>query len=318
MLFNSWEYILFFPIVCVFFFLLTPKYRLIWLSVASYYFYMSWNAKYALLMLFVTIISYFCALLMNRNRKFYLWLGIGTNVLILIVFKYLTFIIGSINMIFEAISVGKIFLNVEILLPVGISFYVFQAIGYLIDVYRQDIYPEKCFIRYTLFLAFFPQLVAGPIERAKNILEDLKKIQEGETRFEYERFIDGIVLILYGLFLKMVIADRICILVDTVYKDYSNFSGLMLLIAAIGFAIQIYCDFSGYSLIAIGSAKILGVTLMNNFLSPYFSFSVTEFWRRWHVSLSSWFRDYVYIPLGGNRCSKFRNSINLMITFLVS
>lgn len=203
----------------------------------------------------------------------------------------------------------------DVLLPVGISFYTFQALGYTIDVYRGDIYPEKSFLRYALFVSFFPQLVAGPIERSKNLLKQLAVPQKAK----FENFHHGLLLMLWGFFLKIVLADRIAILVDTVYgPNYTDFGGIHVIVATVLFAVQIYCDFGGYSTIAMGTAKLLGIDLMENFNTPYLSMSCAGFWRRWHISLSSWFRDYVYIPLGGNRKGRLRKYFNLLLTFGVS
>ena len=204
--------------------------------------------------------------------------------------------------------------GIDVILPVGISFYIFQALGYLIDVYRGDIYAEKNFLQYALFVSFFPQLVAGPIERSKNLL---KQLAETKT-FNYENVRQGLLIMLWGYFLKMVIADRSAILVNAVYAKYLEYKGFQLITANILFAIQIYCDFMGYSTIAKGAAKVLGFDLMENFHEPYFACSIKDFWRRWHISLSTWFRDYLYIPLGGSRCSTWKKYRNIMITFVVS
>lgn len=204
--------------------------------------------------------------------------------------------------------------SVDILLPVGISFYTFQALGYTIDVYRGDTCAEKNFFQYALFVSFFPQLVAGPIERSSHLLQQLAT----PHKFNSEEAKSGLLLMLWGFFLKIVLADRIAIFVDWVYGDYHTFGGWYLIVATALFAIQIYCDFAGYSIIAMGAAQILGIRLMENFQSPYLAVSVADFWRRWHISLTSWFRDYLYIPLGGSRCSKWRKYMNKMIVFLVS
>ncbi|MDO4345539.1 MAG: MBOAT family O-acyltransferase [Eubacteriales bacterium] len=219
------------------------------------------------------------------------------------------------NRIMEAARVQVCFPTVDVLLPVGISFYTFQAIGYTIDVYRGEIYAEKNFARYALFVSFFPQLVAGPIERSKNLLRQLAV----PAKLKFENFREGLLLMLWGYFLKVVLADRIALFVDTIYGDnWTNYSGCYFAVATVLFAVQIYCDFSGYSVIAMGAAKMLGIDLMVNFDAPYLSASVSEFWRKWHISLSSWFRDYLYIPLGGNRRGRLRKYVNLMITFGVS
>lgn len=202
----------------------------------------------------------------------------------------------------------------DIVLPVGISFYIFQALSYTVDVYRDEIYAEKNFFRYALFVSFFPQLVAGPIERSKNLLKQMAE----PKKFDYDSVREGLLLMLYGFFLKLVISDRCAVLVNQVYGDYMAYQGFQLILANVFFAIQIYCDFMGYSVIAKGAAKVLGFELMENFKQPYLATSIKDFWRRWHISLSSWLRDYLYIPLGGNRGSKWKKYRNLMITFLVS
>ena len=286
---------------------------------------MCWNAVYVLLMLLSTVVTYLCGLGLDalgrrelpalkklRLRRTVLWTSLLINLAILFFFKYFNFAIDSLNALL--IHVGFQFNRpaFDVLLPVGISFYTFQALGYTIDVYRGDIYAEKDFFRYALFVSFFPQLVAGPIERSKNLLKQLAVPKS----FSYDNFREGLLLMLWGFFLKIVIADRLAILVDTVYgPDYQNFGGFVVIVATLFFAVQIYCDFGGYSSIAMGAAKMLGVDLMENFNTPYLSLSTAEFWRRWHISLSSWFRDYVYIPLGGNRKGQARKYLNLMITF---
>lgn len=327
MLFNSDEFLLFFPIVVILYFIIPQRIRTLWLLICSYFFYMCWNAKYALLLLFSTLVTYVGGLLLEKIKqktsniphglimqKFVLFAAISANLLILVFFKYTNFLINLINNISNAVHINCNLSQIDIILPVGISFYIFQALGYLIDVYRDDIYAEKNLIKYALFVSFFPQLVAGPIERSKNLLKQL----DGKATFDYKRIRSGLLTMLWGLFLKLVIADRCSIIVNAVYSSYDNFNGLPLIVANILFAIQIYCDFMGYSTIAIGSAKVLGVNLMNNFSQPYFATSIKDFWRRWHISLSTWFRDYVYIPLGGNRCSKVRNYLNIFITFMIS
>lgn len=202
-------------------------------------------------------------------------------------------------------------------LPVGISFFTFQALGYIVDVYRGEITAEKNFIHYALFVSFFPQLVAGPIERSKNLLAEIHDIPR-KKMWDYERMTSGLIIMVYGLFLKMVVADRVSVLADGIFNDYQQYNAVGLWIGAGAFALQIYCDFAGYSTIAIGAARVMGFSLMENFDTPYFARSIREFWRRWHISLSTWFKDYLYIPLGGNRCSRLRRYFNLMVTFLVS
>jgi D-alanyl-lipoteichoic acid acyltransferase DltB (MBOAT superfamily) len=288
---------------------------------------MCWNAEYALLILTITVITYFSGLLIElvkksdidesnkiRKKKIVVAISVILNLVILCYFKYTNFFAW---IICYALSRVNIQINVpqfDILLPVGISFYTFQALSYTLDVYRDDIYAEKNFLRYALFVSFFPQLVAGPIERSKNLLRQLAT----PKKFDFNMAREGLLLMLWGYFLKIVLADRIAIFVDTVYGDYSTYSGCYLILATILFAFQIYCDFAGYSTIAMGTAKILGINLMENFNAPYLSTSVADFWRKWHISLTSWFKDYLYIPLGGSRKGKIRKYINKMIVFLVS
>lgn len=312
--FNSIEYAVFLPMVFLIYWILPGKFRWMVLLISSYYFYMSWNAKYVFLILFSTIISYACALLIEYTNKTSLkraalLLAITSSLGILYVFKYFDF---SMSLIGKIIPIRPV--SLKLLLPVGISFYTFQTLSYVIDVYHGKVKPEKNIGIYATFVAFFPQLVAGPIERTENLLPQIKNARG----FDYNNAAYGVRLILWGLYKKMVVADNLAIWVDTVYSDLELFKGFSLLIAAFFFSLQIYCDFSGYSDIARGSAKLLNIDLMENFKSPYFSSSIREFWQRWHISLSTWFRDYVYIPLGGNRCSKAKNIFNTMITFLAS
>lgn len=331
MLFNTVQYILFLPIVVLLYYLLPGKVRLFWLLGVSYYFYMQWNPEYVILLFSCTVITYAGGLFLeyfgdhqsdNENeqrknrgkRKICFIVCLLLNLGILAFFKYFFFGISLVNQVLSRLHVSEISWNYDILLPVGISFYTLQALGYLIDVYRGDIYAEKNLIHYALFVSFFPQLVAGPIERSKNLLVQLHK----PHGFEYENLRKGLLLVLYGLFLKMVIADRAAILVDKVYENSAEYTGVYIIVATVFFSIQIYCDFYGYSIIARGSALLMGIHLMDNFNAPYYSKSVREFWRRWHISLSGWFRDYLYIPLGGNKKGSMRKEGNRMIVFAVS
>ena len=324
MLFNSYGFLVFFPIVVVIYFLLPKRISYLWLLAASYYFYMGWNAKYALLLLVSTTITYVSGMLiqwLNDRHPDKIcakkWVVAGSfisNLAILFFFKYFNFTIESMNTMLRYIDLPTINTSLDVLLPVGISFYTFQALGYTVDVYRGEIRAERNFFRYALFVSFFPQLVAGPIERSKNLLNQLRNPKS----FSYERMCDGLMMMIWGYFLKLVIADRIAIFVDNMYGNVGVYDGRYLLLASVLFAVQIYCDFAGYSTIAIGAAEVMGFQLMDNFNSPYLSQSVAEFWRRWHISLSSWFKDYLYIPLGGNRKGKVRKYINIMIVFLVS
>lgn len=331
MLFNTVQYLLFLPIVVLLYYLLPAKARLLWLLGVSYYFYMQWNPKYVLLLFSCTVITYAGGLVLEhwrdqpdhdgegqrknqRRGKICLIVCLLLNLGMLAFFKYFLFGVSLVNQVLSHFHVNVIPWDYDILLPVGISFYTLQALGYLIDVYRGDICAEKNFIHYALFVSFFPQLVAGPIERSKNLLGQLHK----PHRPEYENFRKGLLLILYGLFLKMVIADRAAILVDKVYGNSAEYTGVYIIVATVFFSIQIYCDFYGYSTIARGSALLMGIHLMDNFNAPYYSKSVKEFWRRWHISLSGWFRDYLYIPLGGNKKGSLRKEGNRMIVFAVS
>lgn len=327
MLFNSIEFLIFFPIVVLVYFLIPKKIRHLWLLAASYYFYMCWNAKYALLILSSTVTTFASGLLIEKvkNSSYEMakqtvlkkWVVAGSFVInlgILFYFKYINF---ALSILESALAKIHIQLNVpvfDVILPVGISFYTFQALSYTMDVYRDEIYAEKNFFRYALFVSFFPQLVAGPIERSKNLLKQLAV----SKKFCFEDAREGLLLMLWGFFLKIVLADRIAVFVGTVYGDFSTYPGAYLVVATMLFAIQIYCDFTGYSTIAMGAAKVLGITLMENFDAPYLSTSVAEFWRRWHISLTSWFKDYLYIPLGGSRKGNVRKYINKMIVFMVS
>ena len=250
----------------------------------------------------------------RRRKKWIVALSFCSNLGILVFFKYMGFATKIINDAAALLHLQFSIPKFDVLLPVGISFYTFQALGYTMDVYRDDIRAERNFIQYALFVSFFPQLVAGPIERSGNLLKQLAE----HKKFDFSRFRDGLLLMLWGFFLKIVLADRIAIFVDTVYGNYKAFGGYYLIVATVLFAVQIYCDFCGYSTIATGAARILGINLMDNFDAPYLSTSVAQFWRRWHISLTSWFRDYLYIPLGGSRKGTFRKHLNRMIVFLVS
>lgn len=319
MLFNSAGYIVFFTIVCLVYFILPKKLKRVFLLLASYFFYSCWNLKYSLLMLFSTVATYGTAIAMDmvvakKKKKLYLGLCFFVNLEILFVFKYYSFTVNFINKILGIAALSIDMPVIDVLLPVGISFYTFQALGYIVDVYRGEIKAERNFINYALFVSFFPQLVAGPIERSKNLLTQIDNL--GHRR--YENLSKGLLYILWGFFLKLVIADRAAIFVNQVFDSYQGYSYIFLCYAALLFAVQIYCDFYSYSIIAKGSAKILGYDLMDNFKAPYLSASITEFWRRWHISLSTWFKDYLYIPLGGNRKGAFRKHLNVLIVFLVS
>lgn len=325
MLFNSLSFLIFFPIVLLIYFVIPKKIRYIWLLIASYYFYMCWNAEYALLLLGSTFITYLAARLICRwkdspiKKKLAVAGSLFANFGILFLFKYFDFTVSAIKGIAAKVGVEFQTPVFDILLPVGISFYIFQAVGYTLDVYREKIDPEKNFLRYALFVSFFPQLVAGPIERSVNLLPQLRKMDEIKL-WDAKRVQRGALIMLYGYFMKMIVADRIAVLVDTVFDaaTYGNYSGIVVVIAAILFSVQIYCDFAGYTYIAIGSAKIMGFSLMNNFNTPYLATDIKDFWNRWHISLTSWFKDYLYFPLGGSRKGKLRKYINIFVVFLLS
>ncbi len=319
MLFNSLAFAIFLPIVFCVYWALPHKFRWPLLLIASYYFYMSWDPKYIVLILFTTAISFIAALLIEKfesikTKKLILIISIMLCLAVLLYFKYFNFFVNSFVMIFDIFAIKLHPITVSVLLPVGISFYTFQTLSYVIDVYKENVKAEHNFGIYATFISFFPQLVAGPIERTSNLLPQIKS----EKKFNYESATYGLKLMVWGFFKKLAIADVVSVYVDRAYSSLHTCTGFDLVVALFFFTIQIYCDFSGYSDIAIGTAKLLGINLMTNFKSPYYSLSIKEFWGRWHISLSTWFRDYVYIPLGGNRCSKLKRDRNLILTFLAS
>lgn len=319
MLFNSLQYLIFFPLVVGGYFLIPYRFRWVLLLMASYYFYMAWKPVYIVLIVISTLINYFAGLVMGKTedqkkRKKYLILSLVSNLSLLFLFKYFNFFNASAKTVLEYLNIPFYLPQFKLLLPMGISFYTFQTMSYSIDVYRGVIEPEKHLGIFALYVTFFPQLVAGPIERSENLLPQFREKHD----FDYDLVTNGLKLIAWGLFKKVVIADRTAILVNTVYNNVHDYTGFPLIFATLLFAFQIYCDFSGYSDIAIGSAQAMGYRLMENFRRPYFSKSISEFWRRWHISLSTWFKDYIYIPLGGNRVSKWRWQLNLLVVFLVS
>ena len=327
MLFNSIKFVIFFPIVILVHYVLPKRIRHIWLLLASYYFYMSWNAGYGLLMLYTTAVTYFAALLLEKTdrsglpaektakrKKGILTAAIVLVLLLLGYFKYFNFACDMLNRLFGVIGLNISIPQFDILLPIGISFFTFQGIGYVIDVYRKNTEAEHDFLHYALFVSFFPQLVAGPIERSRNLLRQLK----APRKLTFDMAREGILLLLWGYFLKIVIADRIAVFVDTVFNNYTQYTGWYLVVAIPLVAVQIYCDFYGYSVLAMGTAKFMGIDLMENFNAPFFSMSIREFWSRWHISFGTWLRDYVYFPLGGSRKGKPRKYLNIMIVLFVS
>ena len=319
MLFNSFAFLIFFPIVVLIYFLINHKYRSLFLLLASYYFYMNWMPAYAILIFSSTIITWFCAIQIEKTeikkRKLFLLIfSLIINFGILFLYKYFNFFNESVYAVLDLLNIRWKVPNLDLLLPVGISFYTFQAVGYTVDVFRGDLKTERNFKIYALFVSFFPQLVAGPIERAKNLLPQFRK----KHYFDSSRLVIGLKQMIWGYFMKVVIADRLALYVNATFNNVDAHNGTTLLIGSVFFAFQIYCDFAGYSNIAIGASRIMGFDLMKNFNRPYFALNISEFWHRWHISLSTWFRDYVYIPLGGNRVSKSRNYLNLFITFALS
>ena len=302
MLFNSFEFLVFFPIVTAVYFALSAKLQWIWLLVMSYFFYMNWHAEYALLMAACTIVTHACSLIITdlkekKHKKIAMWGGIVFNIGLLAYFKYTGFLLEVIQRGCDLIGIPVTTPKVSILLPVGISFYIFQALSYMIDVYKGKVKAERNLFKYALFVSFFPQLVAGPIERSSRLLKQVT----AEHRFDWERTRQGLLIMMLGFFEKVVVADRACMYVDTIFEHWIGASGAQIALATVVFAVQDLCDFAGYSHIAIGAAKILGIELMTNFRQPYFAHSVQNFWARWHISLSTWFRDYIYFPLGAGR-----------------
>ena len=318
MLFNSLSFLIFFPICIALYRIMPRKSRVYLLLAASIYFYMCWNVSYVALLLISIVVTYSAALVLekqddDKRKKMTVASALIINFGILFVFKYFNFFTESAGKV-----LGKDLPTLNLLLPVGISFYTFQAVGYMIDVYRGE-KAEKNFARYALFVSFFPQLVAGPIERSKNLLARIRRL-DSEDLMNREDLIKGVYTMLYGYFLKMIIADRLAIAVDHVFNvsEYSSFNGFQLAIAAIFFSIQIYCDFAGYTYIAIGAARVMGIKICDNFNTPYLSTGIKDFWNRWHMSLTGWFRDYLYFPLGGSRKGTLRKYINIMIVFVAS
>lgn len=319
MIFNSLTFAVFLPIVFLLYWATLHKYRWMFLLVASYYFYMSGDVKYVLLLALITFLSYFCGIQIEKvqsqkAKKAYMWLGVIVSLASLIFFKYFEFTLDTIVRIAHAVSIPMDEFTLNIMMPLGISFYTFKAVSYVVDVYRGKEQAEHHFGYYAAFLSYFPDVISGPIDRAGILLPQLK----AEKQFCYEDGVYALRLMLLGFAKKLLLADALTKYVDMIFNEVTHYSGFTLVFASFLFTIQIYCDFSGYSDIAVGVSKLFGIDLMQNFRSPYFAKSIKEFWGRWHISLSTWFRDYVYIPLGGNRVSKPRRAFNLMVTFLVS
>lgn len=327
MVFNSFNFWLIFPFIFVMYWAIPTKYNRVrngFLLLVSYLLYMNWKPAFALVLLGVTAITYLGGVSTcnsghsqnnsNSKQRILCWCFALLGLLPLLVYKYYNFLNDSATALLETAGIHFALPGLNWAIPVGISFFTFQAIGYLLDVYHDKITAERNFFDYALFVSFFPQVTSGPISTAKDLMPQIKAPHE----FKYEQAREGLQILLWGMFLKVVLADRLGIYVDTVYEHYEHYSGITCFVASIFYTIQIYGDFAGYSLMAIGIAKTIGFDLINNFNRPYFATSITEFWKRWHISLTRWLTTHIYINLGGNRCSTFRQYINIMITFLVS
>lgn len=322
MLFNSINFALFLPIVFFLYWFAANKnykHQNILLLVASYFFYACWDYRFMFLLIFSTLLDYFTGLKMfdaktTSGKKFWFWLSIGVNLGFLGFFKYYNFFAESFADALSNVGLHVDVWTLNVILPVGISFYTFHGLSYVIDIYYDRIKPERDFVDYAVFVSFFPLLVAGPIERATHLLPQIQR----ERKFNYTQAVDGLRQILWGLFKKIVIADNCAEYANIIFNDSAHQSGSTLVLGALFFTFQIYCDFSGYSDIALGTARLFGVELLRNFSFPYFSRDIAEFWRRWHISLSTWFRDYLYIPLGGSKGGTWMKVRNTFIIFLVS
>lgn len=325
MAFNSFSFWLVFPFIFGLYWLIPAKFnqwRKLFLVVASYLLYLNWKPAFALVLLGVTLITYWGGQFLElrveneelKVRRRLVWLFSLLGLLPLLIFKYYNFLNDSLTVGLAAIGLKFAMPGLNWAVPVGISFFTFQAVGYMLDVYHGRVKAEKNLLDYLLFVSFFPQVTSGPISTAEDLIPQTKAIH----KFNYEQGKQGLKWLLWGMFIKLVLADRIGLFVDTVYANYEHYSGTACFIASIFYTIQIYCDFAGYSLMAIGIAATLGFNLINNFKRPYFAISITDFWKRWHISLTRWLTRQVYIPLGGSRCSKTRNYLNIIMTFLVS
>ena len=338
MIYNSFKFIVLFPLIFLLYYVIPAKYqkaRNLFLLVVSYSLYISWKPVFAFVLLGVTAVTFWGGLIFDGRRKPFdglrdrddgredslsqqkslIWLFGVLGVLPLLVFKYYKFLNESISEGLAAVGLQFGLPGLNWAVPIGISFFTFQAVGYMLDVYYGRIKAERNFLYYALFISFFPSILSGPINKASLVLPQIKNLR---TYFDYGKAVEGLKMILWGMFMKVVVADRVGLYVDTILPSYMNYTGVTCFAASIFYTIQIYADFAGYSLMAIGIGKVLGFELTENFRRPYFSVSVKEFWHRWHISLSTWLKDYVYIPLGGSRCSKARNYWNIFVTFLVS
>lgn len=313
--FTSIIFAIFYSVVFLLYWHISEKNRKYILLIANIVFYLSFGMQYAIILAAVILFSYLAAkALEDRKHRIFLFAAVGITCSSLIIFKYLGFGVQIVNVVLGMINARKTLSAINLIAPLGISYYTFQTISYLVDVYKRKIKAEKNFVTYAVYISFFPLILSGPIERAGNILPQLQKKRE----FDYQNAVLGLERILWGCFKKLVIADNLAVYVNAVGGDVYQYSGFAIVLANLGYTIQLYCDFSGYSDMAIGFAKMLNIELKENFKTPYFSHSIKEFWARWHISLSSWLRDYIYIPLGGSRCSKIRSMLNLLVTFLIS
>ncbi len=322
MIYNSFNFIILFPLIFLLYYAIPGKYkkgRNLFLLIVSYLLYLNWNPVYALILLGITIVTYFTARLLeygkNRKRNAICVMMGGISLFPLLFFKYFNFINDSLFSILSLFGLRWELQGMNWAIPVGISFFSLQALGYVLDVYHRRINAERDFLVYALFVGFFPSIVAGPINKASLVIPQIKTLR---PYFDYSKAVVGLKMLLWGMFMKVVVADRVALYVDTVLPYYTHYTGMTCFVASIMYTIQIYADFAGYSLMALGVGKVLGFELTANFRRPYFAVSVTDFWHRWHISLSTWLKDYVYIPLGGSRCSKMRSYWNIFVTFLVS
>ena len=321
MIYNSFLFLVGFPLIFLLYYLIPAKYqkgRNIFLLIVSYILYINWKPVYVLILLSVTGITFLSALQIERNKEYAkrtMTIGVILGLIPLLFYKYFNFINDQVYLLLSLIGLRYELQGLNWAVPIGISFFTFQAIGYVWDVYYKRIDAERDFLTYALFISFFPSILSGPINKASLVIPQLKNLR---PYFDYVKAVEGLRMILWGMFMKVVVADRMGLYVDTVLPNYMNYTGVTCFAASVFYTIQIYGDFAGYSLMAIGVGKTLGFELTENFRRPYFAVSVTDFWRRWHISLSTWLKDYVYIPLGGSRCSKMRNYWNIFVTFLVS
>lgn len=327
MIFNSFNFLVLFPLVFLLYYLIPAKYPKVrnwFLLLVSYALYISWKPAFALVLLGVSLVTYLGGRVLEsrgegeeqkNRRKRLVWLFALLGLLPLLVFKYYNFINDSISASLSSVGLSFHLPGLNWAIPIGISFFTFQAVGYMLDVYHGRIKAERNWVDYLLFISFFPSILSGPINKASLVLPQIKNLR---PYFDYPKAVKGLKMLLWGMFMKVVVADRVALYVDTVLPNFMNYTGVTCFVASIFYTIQIYADFAGYSLMALGVGKVLGYELTENFRRPYFAISITDFWRRWHISLSTWLKDYVYIPLGGSRCSKLRNYWNIFVTFLVS